>query len=70
MSRTVSEELFNKYAEVLQEEQILSVEYCAFVKTMCGYINANVKDPLPYFAEHAKELEERRKALFQKYLDI
>lgn len=70
MSNMVSEELFRKYAEVLWDVQQLAVTYSAFTKTMCNYVNEKVKDPLPYFTEQTKELEERRKALFQKYLDI
>lgn len=70
MSKMVSEELFDKYADVLYEVQQLAVAYSAFTKTMCNYVNNNVKNPLPYFTDHTKELEERRKELFQKYLDI
>lgn len=70
MSRTVSGELFDKYAEVLHEEQQLAIDYTALTKTMCSYINEKMDNPLPYFIEQAEKLEERRKELFQKYLDI
>ena len=70
MTKTVSEELFYKYADVLSDLQQLAVSYSAFTKTMCNYVNEKVENPLPYFTEQTKELEERRKELFQKYLDI